>query len=59
MGRCGVFLLAPGALSPAHRVGNEMGPSTMEIEMVTMVLIKNNLVEGLLLSRTIWSFHLL
>ena len=57
-----MFLLAPGAiLFLVHRGGNGMGPSAMEMEMVmvTMVLVRNDLVEGLLLSRTIWAFHLL
>lgn len=55
-----MFLLAPGAfLSLAPRVGNKMGPSAMEMEMVTRVLMKKDPVKGLLLSRTIWSFHLL
>lgn len=47
---CFFSLLVLFFLSLALRVGNEMGLSAMEMEMVTVVLMKNDLVECLLLS---------
>lgn len=50
------FFLPLVPLFLAHKVGR---PLTSGMEEVTMVLITDNLVEGLLLSRMSWSSYLL
>lgn len=48
------MLLVPLCL--AHRVGGPLNSGDGEV--VTVVFIQDDLREGLLLSRMIWSFHL-
>lgn len=51
-----VFILLLMSVSSPH---SRWAPQQWRMEMTTVVLIKGVLVEGLLLSRMRWSFHLL